>query len=125
MTTLTTKSAVLGTAPELVAIPDPAAPEPSQWRQTLADVGLEVPTEPWGDDARAELAQRLWVAHALSLANPRLLKRALASVSIGPTSKSFATGSSLTARDWLDQTPYGSRLNHLVVSFLGPAIAVL
>jgi hypothetical protein len=123
--TLTTKTAVLGTAPELVAIPDPADPEPSQWRQTLADVALEVPIEPWGDDARAELAQRLWVAHTLSLANPRLMKRALSSVSIGPTTKSYATGSSLAASDWLEQTPYGTRLMRLVVSYLGTGAAVL
>lgn len=115
---LTTRAKVLGTAPELAAVPDPAEPEPSQWRQLLEDVDLEMPATSLGD--KAELAQRLWVAHTLTLMHPELRKREVTSVTIGGMSKSYSASATMTGKDW-GLTPYGQRLEVLLAA---PLLAV-
>jgi hypothetical protein len=126
MAALTTRDAVLETAPELAGIPDPAPPALSEWRRVLLDVELQVPAAAWG--FRAELAQRLWVAHVLTLNHPELERRQLSGVTLGGMSKQYAVGgasASSEARAWLSRTRHGQRLLDMMEGLLvaaGPIV---
>lgn len=111
MPTLTTKEAVLAMAPELARLSDLTI------QQALLDVALEVRAENLGE--YGELAQRLWVAHSLSVANPTITPRQTSSVTMGGMSKTFTTSSTSTVDgNDLDATSYGRRLKGLLDSVL-------
>lgn len=105
MATLTTKAAVLATAPELATVTE------AEWTQALADVALEVPEDNLGD--KAELAQRLWVAHTLAVKHPEMGTQQVQSVTMGGMSKTYAAAQPTTASEWGD-TAYGRRLESLL-----------
>jgi hypothetical protein len=113
MATLTTREAVLGIAPELATVPDPEPPAISTWRQAFLDVERIIKPPVWGDDA--EYAQRLWVAHVLTLQNPQLERRQLSSASMGGMQKSYVTAQPAPAsQDSWNLTRHGRQLLELL-----------
>lgn len=110
---LTTKEAVLATAPELAKLA--GAEWDATWAQALADVSLEVSEDVWGEST--ELASRLLVAHTLLLSHPHLQARQVVSVSALGVSKTYASGAAPTSA--LDGTPYGQRFARLALQLLG------
>jgi hypothetical protein len=82
---LTTKAAVLLTAPELVSVPD------DRFDQALSDVDLEVDPAFFG--TQAERAARLLSAHLLTVQGKGSQAGALQSITVGPMTKTFAQAS--------------------------------
>lgn len=113
MAALTTRTLVLNTAPELAAIAYPPAPgAPDEWGQALADVELSITQATWG--AHTELAQRLWVAHVLTLQHPELERRQLTSMTMGGMTKSLAaTQAAPASQEYWPLTRHGRRLQEL------------
>lgn len=124
MPLLTTRDRVLATAPELAGIPYPPGPAvPDVWGVALEDAARWTRDRGFGEDE--ELAQRLFVAHTLVVANPQLERRQAVSFTAGSVSKTMATTQTASTSDeWWLLSRYGKRLQDLVAGLLG-GISVL
>lgn len=100
---LTTKAAVLLTAPELSTVTD------DQWTQAIDDAELLMNSTAF--DTRAELAARYLVAHLLTMSQRRGGGN-VSSVSVGPVSVQYGISVASDASTF-DQTSYGRQFKLL------------
>lgn len=116
--TTITRQDVLDVAPEFAAIPA----EDRTWTVYLADAGRQVNADSWGDLATRGAA--LLCAHMLSLERAAAsdMTAGLASVTVGPVTKTFMAGAG--AEHELQRTRYGREHRRLMLA-IAPRWAVV